>query len=419
MPKVRLAVAVLLLVATAVLTWLAAGRIEERRRFRTDLAELQHVRYGMLNADRWVESIVPIVQAKIEVFDLRKNDRASLKRNVEGMLGKLIDDVRQTIRDNNMKQGAAGKMRQALMDKFVNFDDIRRQVPKYADGVMARLETPEAKATLRQYLTGVVMRAANGTGGTVDFSGYNDVLKRYGCEDGPDCQQRLRTRLRGQFDMYFSIAALIAAALAFAVVWPGRSRAGIWILLGVCVALLLGGVTTPMIEIEAKISKLTLRLLDHPIAFSDQVLYFQTKSVWEVVTLMFEAGGFWTPFVGILVMLFSVVFPTLKLLSSAIYTNFDVRGWNRFALAVIRFFVFKSSKWSMADVMVVALFMAYIGFDRVLENSLSGLASTGADVITTTGSSLQPGYFLFIGFCLASLFLSSMLDRRAGKLADQ
>ena len=37
-------------------------------------------------------------------------------------------------------------------------------------------------------------------------------------------------------------------------------------------------------------------------------------------------------------------------------------------LLVHRFLVFKSGKWSMAEVMVVAMFMSIIGFNRVINS---------------------------------------------------
>ena len=38
---------------------------------------------------------------------------------------------------------------------------------------------------------------------------------------------------------------------------------------------------------------------------------------------------------------------------------------------VIRFFVLKLGKWSMADVMVVAIFMAYVGFNGMIASQLA------------------------------------------------
>jgi len=180
------------------------------------------------------------------------------------------------------------------------------------------------------------------------------------------------------------------------------------VLLLFCVTLLIGGVFTPMIEVEAKITGLSLTFLGEPIAFQNQVLYFQSKSVLEVFRILVTQGRPDMWIVGVLVLMFSVVFPSLKVLTSAICLWEPAARENR----VVRFFVLDSSKWSMADVMALAIFMAFVAFNGLIANSMSALRETGAQIaIPTDSSKLLPGYYLFIGFCLASLFLSKKLER--------
>src|SRR5579883_3114986 len=54
----RLAAALLLLGVAITFTWRTVDGLSARRKLRTELAELEHVRYGLLNADRWVERLV-------------------------------------------------------------------------------------------------------------------------------------------------------------------------------------------------------------------------------------------------------------------------------------------------------------------------------------------------------------------------
>jgi hypothetical protein len=68
----------------------------------------------------------------------------------------------------------------------------------------------------------------------------------------------------------------------------------------------------------------------------------------------------------------------------------------------------------MADVMVIAIFMAYIGFNGMIGSQLDlitrGAASAGVDVLTTNGTSLQPGFFMFLAFCVFSLVVSTIME---------
>jgi hypothetical protein len=175
--------------------------------------------------------------------------------------------------------------------------------------------------------------------------------------------------------------------------------------------LLVGGVLTPMISIEAGIEELRLQLLGEPVVFRDQVIYFQSKSVIDVVRVLAETGKADMLLVAGLIALFSVAFPAAKVAASFVYFH-DWRGLRDSGL--VRFFALKSGKWSMADVMVVAMFMAFVGFRGLVASQLGSLGGAGptVDVLTTNGTGLEVGFYLFLAFCLASLALSAALDVR-------
>jgi len=58
----RFAAGVILLLPVVWFTWLTVDGLAARRQLRTDLAEITHVRYGLLSADRWRDIIAPIPQ---------------------------------------------------------------------------------------------------------------------------------------------------------------------------------------------------------------------------------------------------------------------------------------------------------------------------------------------------------------------
>jgi hypothetical protein len=175
--------------------------------------------------------------------------------------------------------------------------------------------------------------------------------------------------------------------------------------------LLIAGVTTPTIDMEATISQMNFMLIGHPVHFENQVLYFQSKSILDVFWIMITHKDIQMKLVGILLITFSIVFPLLKIVSSlGYYSNYRQAREN----PVIKFFVLKSGKWSMADVMVVAIFMAYIGFNGIITSQLGHLRSEGQElvILTTNATSLQPGYYLFLTYTLLALILSGFLTRK-------
>jgi hypothetical protein len=107
--------------------------------------------------------------------------------------------------------------------------------------------------------------------------------------------------------------------------------------------------------------------------------------------------------------MFSVIFPTLKLIATYLYFYSRSFIGNN---AIVRFFALKSTKWSMADVMVVSIFMSYLGLDGVVDNELKRLVkeSEPINVITMNGTELQVGFFLFLGFVATSFILSILVE---------
>ena len=139
------------------------------------------------------------------------------------------------------------------------------------------------------------------------------------------------------------------------------------------------------------------------------MLYYKSKSIIEVSKVMLSQGEIKVMLVGLLVVLFSVIFPVSKLISS-ILLLFKRSLYNN---RIVRFLVFKSGKWSMADVMVVAIFMSYIGFTGIISSQLGQLEniSSSLRVLTTNNSELQNGFFFFMGFVIMSIFISQTIQK--------
>jgi len=420
--RLAAALAIGVLLAAAVL--LVVQAISDLRRaqvIETDLAELHDVRYGLLNAEVWVEQLSALLARKIDTFELTDANRPVLKRNIEVALDRILVEVEAYLRQRNSRgQGfwdrLSGAFRQGVQDFLVDFDELRAQVPTYAEAILDEFERPEARVQLKAQLLAAVDSAAGATFTATDFSAYEAVLARHGCADASSCEpllgaeaDALQTRARG-----LVLAVLIAVAGMFIVAWRERPHLApevMAMLTAGTLVLLAGGVLTPMIDVEARISELSFTLLGEPVLFSDQVLYFQSKSILDVVQVLIDTGAWDMIGVAVLITLFSLVFPALKVLAGFVY-YVDWRGLREHCL--VYFFALRSGKWSMADVLVVAMLMAYVGFSGLVEGQLAAMAGSGRglDVITTNGTALKPGFFLFLAFVLAGLVLSALLEAR-------
>jgi hypothetical protein len=321
---------------------------------------------------------------------------------------------------------------------LIDFDDLRRKVPQYSEMVLEELSKPEAKREIKAQLIAFMQQTAHATFAKTDRSRLAERLAAHGCAEAAPCSDTIRAEIaaasRPVLNRVLGLLGLTAALFALCLVAPAPARAAhggpgvddtpppnvpgldplqLLLLTGATLILLAGGVLTPMIEIEARISALTIQLMGEPVIFTDQVLYYQSKSIFDVVSILARTGGADMILVAVLLVLFSLIFPAFKIVATYLY-YYDYRGLR--ASRPVRFFALRSGKWSMADVLVIAIFMAYIGFSGLVGSQLATLSRSGAavEVLTTNGTALAPGFFLFLAFVLASLVVSAAVENRVG-----
>ncbi len=399
----RLAAAAILLLPAIWFSWKTVDGLEARRLMRTDLAEIENVRYGILSADQWRTIIGPMLNAQIDHLDF-KGQSKNLRPQVQRALNALLDKIDAT---------KPGGLQGMMVSKMI--ESLRPKVPEYTDVVMAQLVNQGTQKSFKDSIRGVLNNAVANTFGNTDMTTYNAILKHYGCSSGAACEQTLGTKIAAadtQLNRCY-LTVLASAALAFLLLMVGKStlsRAAVVVLMLFCIAMLAGGVLSPMLEVEVRVTKIDATLLGTPIEFQQQSLYYRSKTVFEVFQTLIEMNRPEMKVVGVLVILFSVVFPTLKMLAlvAGLFRPALLRT-NRF----VKLLAFELSKWSMADVMVLAIFMSFVAFNGVIGSAFDGLRSVPnvqQVLIPTDASKILPGYYLFIGFCVSSILLSRKLQ---------
>ncbi len=410
-----------LLLLMVVLSAQLIGLLRAHQLLVTDLAELRHVRYGMLNANHWVQQISDIVEIKIREIELEGEKREAAKAAIENILETMLTAADQYVREQHTTgdwwDRTTGRIKESMRSTLMDIETVKAGIPGYADLILEELDKPETRQEINKFLTEFVSDFAASSFGVVDDSIRDAVRQRHGCEGSiNDCKRTIRDQL-ARVDATarsHSLLTLLCAALMLLLV--GRNRlAGNrvqWMLLcGAALVLLLCGLLTPMLEVEAQITHLRFMLLGHPVEFFNEVLYFQSKSIFDVVSILMSKREPDMILVGVLLVTFSVIFPMLKLLSSVLYVY---AGGAIRENVLVRFFALKSGKWSMADVMVIAILMAYIGFNGMISSQLDlisrGAVASDMSVLTTNGTALQPGFFMFLAFCVFSLVVSALME---------
>jgi hypothetical protein len=382
---------------------------------KTDYAELNHVKYGLFNVGEWKKQINEILVKEINRLYLTRTDELAIKSEIVILLNTMIDEVSSQIRQANTGT-VKGWIKQSFINTFVDMKDIKKGIPQYADALIQEMTTLRIKDKAKIMLNKQLKKYMEETFDIGESPLLKRILLRNDAADIKSARGNLHKTISVMESRIFIEAALLVFLSVILFAWAGLTKASLspsrYIFLVISLIMLLAaGVTTPMIDMDAKISQLSFMLIGHPIQFNEQILYFQSKSILDVFWIMITHADFKMISVGVLMVIFSVIFPLLKIFSTmGYYYNFHNARDN----PVIRFFVLKSGKWSMADVMVIAIFMAYIGFNGIVTSQLGELSSISQEVVifTTNGTSLQPGYYLFFLYTLLALFLSGFLTRK-------
>ena len=401
---------------TSLIAWNIFKVESQQAQKRQDLAALQHVKLGLFNVDSWKEIVAEVVTDKVESFDLNANSRYELDQKIQSLLRTIISDLERNYHAEKSST-LFGLVRNIGSDILGVFQQMRRDVPEFSRRVVEFLDDPSNREALRNYIVDSIARYADSTFGQTNYAEVDQILEKYSVFSGnrisrmEECVDFLDKELervedaRGLFNWTALMVFIFTLVAMYQFLAPGLE---IKLATATILLWLLVGINAPMLLLEARISSLEFFFAGTPVSFSDQVLFFQSKSIWEVVWLLLFSGNGMGPFLaGFGVLLFSVVIPLLKL-GASFFWNPSV-PWGQSAVG--RLLLFDSSKWAMADVMVVAIFLSNLGFDGLLKDQVGSLgkSSTQLEVLTTAHSTLLPGFFAFFAFALCSILLSHRL----------
>lgn len=391
---------------------------QEQKEYKLDYAFVNNVAYGLLSVDIWRDQVVAAASSEIKQYRLSPEQQQELRKEIDQLMRALVTHAFEII--NKPQKSLGAKLKKLVFNTFVNQKKIEAMVPGYSQKLMAEITKPSTYKQISSLAdTALAHMGKHSYDSSVAVTKHlmDSVYKRYNTTDKATFEKINTARLdqihRDTYRYAFGMLGCIVAILLLWIVLRNKRDLHVWLyILSVVSAmiLLIVGLTTTMIEIDARISKMDLHFLGKAISFKDQGLFFQSKSIIDVVMLLLRTGKLDSQVVGILILVFSVLFPFMKLASTGVALVSENKwGKNKF----IHYFAFNSGKWSMADVMVVAILMSYIGFNGIIPASQTGIHFNNDTVttISTNNTSVQPGYIIFISFVIYGFVLSAILKK--------
>jgi hypothetical protein len=380
------------------------------QQYKNDLIELSNVTYGILNVDTWENLLADIIVSKLDDFDSDEDSGEEMKQSISVLLKTLIDDYEKTVEKKN-SGGLFASVKNSLYASA--FDGIREDIPALTDKVMAFLDVKNNKEGIKQYIIVLLKKYTSGTFERTDYSKVNTIVENYEGENSDATVTILHQKLANEnnANQIYKVLLLISFLGFIIAFFFSKHITKADYLLGILFSFLLLflGISLPMIEIDARISEMSFSILEETISFKNQVLFYKSKSIYEVVTLMMAQKTISLIAVGSLIFLFSVLFPITKLISSILYIINKKLKESK----LIQFFIFKTGKWSMADVFVIAIMMTFIGFEGIVNDQLSQLKtiSESVDILTTNNSSVLFGFYAFTAFVILSIAISHRIHK--------
>jgi len=393
---------------------------QEQKEYKEVLAELNKINYGLFNMQLWKDKAMDIFEDRLQHFAISPQAYVELEKELSFYIkqlyneyiasGKLVNQfVDEAERDGKLTPMFAQIIKDNVGGQLKDMG-IESNIPILAKTLTEEIKAnePRIKDYLRESLKDMLF---------VDEQKVQDrrmpIFLNFGHQTIEDTNEDLRNRvitlekeINGLIKIVYLILLVIVglSLIFYSFLQP---KISISLITAASIVLLLLGVTMPMIDIDARLNDFRMDLVGNEVSFDEQYLYYQSKSILEVTETLIQGRGIDLKIVGILILLFSIVVPFVKLVLSSLFLYSRKLANSKVAKAVI----YHLGKWSMADVFVVAMFMAYIGFYGIVTAQLGdiGRNQTGYAVETLNYSRLSPGALFFTTYSILSIITGVLI----------
>lgn len=395
----------------------------EKTKLNEEYSEVNRINYGLFNIQLWKKKAFDLFRDKADDFTISPDVYTDVEQQLTVYLesvykeyigsGKLFNEMLADAEESGKINKFFATMIRDNIGEQIEKLDLKAKLPGIAKNLSQELKNNEPK--LKEYIAeGLESILFEGEAavykdpranffiskGVASVEEYNDkTLKEVDV-----LEAELNRLVKMEYLLLLSgvvMLLLLIKILGFITVTALITLISI-VFLGL-------GVTLPMIDIDARLNAFTMAILDSNIEFDEQYLYYQSKSILDVTRTLIEGKGIDLKIVGVLILMFSIVIPFIKLILSSLFMYTGIIRHNRIAQTII----FYLGKWSMADVFVVAMFMAYIGFYGIITAQLDEISrnQTGYAVETLNYSSLSPGALFFTTYCVLSIITGILIHQ--------
>lgn len=390
----------------------------EQVQIKEDYYLSNSITFGIFSLDQWRDRISAVVKPQISNYHMTPTQKKALLAEVEAQLHELLNKTAAEI--NKPQKSLGGKLKKFAFNTLVNIDEIQAQVPSFAKTIIDKVTSSASQDRLKGIVNSKLAQLEKQTYDSTSVVNYEVtkyLYKKYQVSDAETYNKVISSRLAAiRTTTYYYTYAMLGCVLLAALLWlVMRKKMHLYTVhfimsLLFALVLLAVGITASIIEVDAQIQSFNFMLMGQRVTFENQVLFFQSKSLFGLVTTLVQQPKPDAVLVGALIFIFVILLPVVRILARGIH----ILSSKKFAQnKVVRYLAFESDKWDMSDVMAVGILMTYIGLNGILKSQLSNLNISKGLLTSTTSNatSLQPGYFIFLGYVVFAAILSYVLKR--------
>lgn len=388
----------------------------QQEQIKEDYSTANNITFGVFSLDLWRDKLSNIVTRKIKGFKVSDEQKKELREEIEKQLHGMIDEV--VAQFEKPQKSLGDKLKKFAFKQLVEPKELHAQVPSFASTIVNRINAPRAIKKLKGIATTEFNELAEqiyDSTATAHSKMSHYLFKKYQVKSISTFNQYLEKKLENIRKVTYNYAyAMLGCVVVALSLWlPLRRKIHLHTPLFVmsllfALVLLIVGCTVSIIEVDARLSHLELHLLGEKLAFSNQVLFYQSKSILGTAQVLIQQPKPDSITVGILIILFVIILPILRMMARGIHLLCHPPiSENK----ITRYLAFDAAKWDMADVMVVGILMTYIGLNGILQSQLSDLNIKSETLVTNTVNytSLQPGFIIFAGYVACTIVLSYLM----------
>ena len=405
-------------------SFLLLPEYKKLKSYREDLAEINRINYGLFNIQVWKQQALKVFENRIGEFEISQKAYSQVEKELEKYLYGINKDYVESgkIFNNIFADAEKNPNVNKVFLKLIKDDTAPQiknlKIPQYIPGMAVELakELKKQEPQLRDIMRIELKKILKDSDSTQYVDPRINIFNKYGTSDLNTTNIAIANRIIESQNISSSLIKYIFICLVccFIFTWVLTKVVGLVLAVTmmtlISIVLLILGVNLPMIDIEAILNSFTINVLGTDMGFDRQYMYYQSKSILDVTETMIKSKGLDLKIVGVMVLCFSVIFPFIKLILTTLYLYSQRLRNSKWVQNII----FYLGKWSMADVFVVALFMAYIGFYGIITAQLGDIENNrgGFAVETINNSKLSPGALFFTTYCIMSIILGIIVNKR-------